>query len=174
MVISDNYLFTNDFGYENLKSILKNLLPETLKVTFDLSIIGYDKTNIQFNIKNEYNEIKKFLEFNFSYPINLSIIQVYNHKRSIYSNLARFNTDKGFSLFRNSKIEDRNETTLEYCPNGSKTLSDSPMTSFKFEIEKIRKKTETLSQNKPANFNKVIGNKNNRLFNIQKNRSITT
>ncbi|MCF8325651.1 MAG: hypothetical protein K9I84_11880 [Leadbetterella sp.] len=163
IVFSDNYLFTNDIGYENLKSILSNLLPEKLKVTFDLTIIGYDPKKQHIQIQKTYQEISEFLKLSFNYNINLTIIREDSHERAIYSNLAKFSTHKGFSLFNNSKIKSKDEMTLSYTPVGAKTLSGTSMESFSIEIEKLKKIARV--QRMP---DKEIGNKQNRLFTINK------
>lgn len=41
--------------------------------------------------------------------------------------------------------------TLYYYPLGARALSDSTMTSFKFEIEKIRKKAKWLAEKNQKN-----------------------
>ena len=161
MIITDNYLFTNDISYENLKSILKNLLPEKLKTTFDLAIIGYDLKKQFVPIQKAYDEINTFLKTNFNYSINLSIIREDSHERAIYSNLSKFSTHKGFSLFNNSKIKPKDEMTLSYTPVGAKTLSGTSMESFSIEIEKLKKIARVQRM-----ADKEIGNKQNRLFTI--------
>lgn len=161
IVISDNYLFTNDIGYENLKSILRNLLPEKLKITFDLTIIGYDPKKQFIQIQKTYQEISAFLKATFNYDINLTIIREDSHERAIFSNLAKFSTHKGFSLFNNTKIKSKDELTLSYNPVGAKTLSGSSIDSFNIEIEKLKKIARVQRM-----ADKEIGNKQNRLFEI--------
>ncbi len=163
IVISDNYLFTNDIGYENLKSILRNLLPEKLKITFDLTIIGYDPKKQFIQIQKTYQEISAFLKATFNYNINLTIIREDSHERAIYSNLAKFSTHKGFSLFNNTRIRSKDELTLSYNPVGAKTLSGTSMKSFSIEIEKLKKIARVQRM-----ADKEIGNKQNRLFDLHK------
>lgn len=160
MVITDNYLLSNDIDLENTKSILKVLLPKSLKFPFDLTIIGYDAKKSFKPLQTQYKEIEKFLKDTFrNYEINLTIIREDYHERAIYTNCTRFKTHKGFSIFRNKTPSLKDKTIVHYSPIASKTLSGTTFKSFKEELSGISKKVRIQRM-----ADRELGSKSNRLF----------
>ncbi|WP_341228443.1 hypothetical protein [uncultured Arcticibacterium sp.] len=141
MIISDNYLFSNDVNFENLKSIFKNLMPSKLKTTFDLTFIGFDPKKQFKSINDLHKKLSSYFAENFNYKVNLSIIREDNHERAIYTNYYRINSHNGFGLFKNRNIKSKDELTLQYTPIGAHSRSSSPYENYKSELEKIAKKT---------------------------------
>jgi hypothetical protein len=111
IVITDNYLLSNDENLENTISILKSLMPKKLSIDFHLTIIGYDAKKHFKKIEDSYSMLLKELSV-FSYNVVLTIIREDHHGRLIHTNYTRFLTEKGFALFSNRKIKPKDETTL--------------------------------------------------------------
>jgi hypothetical protein len=120
LVITDNYLAINDRKYENLFDILRKLLPETLDkdLRFHLTLIGHPKYAPDSalrrlpSIQDQQRTIKNFLNNNFPYPIDLTLIREDHHARCIFTNYLRISCEKGFALFNNGKISQKNQTTI--------------------------------------------------------------
>ncbi len=115
LILTDNYLFTNDSNYENLISVLKNLLPRQMMrgFDFDLTLIGYNKDD-SINIPNTKKEILERLRVIFNYKIKLTILRRKHHGRYIFTNYYRINSERGFCVFRNNGIlDEKMETSID-------------------------------------------------------------
>lgn len=110
IVITDNYLLSNDANLENTISILKNLMPRSLSIDFNLTIIGYNSKDNK-GINDYHLKIENALS-ELPYNVILTIIRENHHGRSIHTNYTRFLTEKGFALFSNRRIKPSDETTL--------------------------------------------------------------
>lgn len=120
MVLTDNYLFdySNEEMYENLIPFLKNLMPNTLNLPFQLTIIGKD-TKKTIDIKQKKLEIEKALERVFSYDINLSIIPEPVHDRNVFTNYMWIYSGIGLSIFKVEKgryLNLKNNSTFTFLP----------------------------------------------------------
>jgi hypothetical protein len=158
LVITDNYFLQNDKSLENLKMILLSLMPSSLKIVFDLTIIGYSAKDF-VNLATQFENISQFLKANYSYSVNLSIVREDFHARNIFTNYTRFDTDKGFGLFENGRIKPRNYTTLKHVSYTDFGIRSKVYDLVKSDLEKGRK---------IAGVNRLkereIGSKTNRLF----------
>ncbi|MCU0327033.1 MAG: hypothetical protein MUF45_17650 [Spirosomaceae bacterium] len=159
LILTDNYLFSNDETYENIFSILVALMPQKLSIDFDLTLIGFDAKKSFKSIKEQSDKILSQLKTHFSYNINLTIVREDHHGRYINTNYTRFQSEKGFGLFKNSKIKPSDETTIEYSSVTEFGRQTSVYEIRKKELEKCKSicRTERTSD-------KVIGTRKNRLL----------
>lgn len=111
IILTDNYLLSNDENLENTISILKSLMPQKLSIDFHLTIIGYDAKKHFKKIEDSYSMLLKELS-TFPYKVILTIIREDHHARLIHTNYTRLFTEKGFALFKNRRIKPKDETTL--------------------------------------------------------------
>jgi hypothetical protein len=161
LVISDNYLLSSDSGFENLASILKNVMPKNLHkdLQFHLTIIGFDPKKAFQPIQKHYDQIKTFLEQNYTYSVNLSIIREDHHGRYIHSNSYRVFCERGFDLFTKRKISRNKETSVLGIPLTNFGNSSNSEETRKEEITFCKKIAGT--DRMPDKF---AGNKINRLL----------
>lgn len=159
LILTDNYLFSNDETYENVFSILKTLMPSKLEMDFDLTIIGYDSKKSFKSIEEPSGKIMKKLKEYFSYNINLTIIREEHHGRYIHTNYTRFQSEKGFGLFKNKRISKSDETTIEFSSIAEFGKQTSAYKIRNDELEKCRKiiRVERMPD-------KVTGSRKNRLL----------
>ena len=113
LVLTDDYMFTNDTNYENLLSVLKNLMPKNLKYDFHfhLTLIGYNKDD-KINLGQITKEILQELMFFFKYRISLSIVREKHHPRTIFTNYYRISGERGFFIFKDNQIIETKRTKL--------------------------------------------------------------
>lgn len=172
MVLTDNYLFdyNDEEMNENLIPFLKNLMPNTLMIPFQLTIIGRDpKKNI--DITQKKIEIEKSLKKAFDYDINLTIIPVSVHDRNIFTNYLWIYSGIGLSIFKveNKNLRLKNNSTLTFLPISYINQDFKPYfsvqkpssTSFVFST-----RNELLDECKSNNRMETqsVGNKVNRLL----------
>ncbi|RIV25190.1 hypothetical protein DYU11_07710 [Fibrisoma montanum] len=114
LVLTDNYLFSNDTNLENIKSICANLMPSSLAegFRFDITLIGYDSKNDFRPIQGQYDNLMTYFKTTFPYPVNLTIIREAYHDRYVFTNYYRIASGKGFALFKNGRLSGNDETTL--------------------------------------------------------------
>ena len=116
LILTDNYMFTNDTNYENLLSVLKNLMPKELKYNFGfhITLIGnnFDDKIILGQITKD---ILQELMFLFKYKISLSIVRKKHHARTIFTNYYRISGERGFFLFKNNQLIDAKFNTTIEC-----------------------------------------------------------
>ena len=119
MVLTDNYLFdyNNEEMKENLIPFLKNLMPDTLSIPFQLTIIGQD-TKKNIDITQKKIEIEKALRSSFGYDINLTIIPISVHDRNIFTNYMWIYSGIGLNIFKveNKNLRLKNNSTLTFLP----------------------------------------------------------
>lgn len=117
LILTDNYLFTNDIAHENIVSILLALMPDELLggIDFHLTIIGYSDKD-RSSVQRQADEVLTLLKAKFTYPIRLTIIRADHHGRYIHTNYFRIFSEKGFGLFKNRSISSNNETSLDCQP----------------------------------------------------------
>jgi len=156
IIITDNYLFSNDIRLENTISILKNLMPTRLSINFHLTIIGFDPTKHFKNISDSYNDLVEKLS-DFPYPIKLTIIREDHHGRLIHTNYTRFLTEKGFALFSNGRIKRSDETTLSVASVFSFTTNSSLARNAEIDVCKRINRTNRMPD-------KLAGSRVNRLL----------
>lgn len=176
MIIADNYLLKENIT-DNLFKLLKCILPTVLNVSeFHLTILTTTKETSSFNIEKRYSNILDYLNTNFDYKINLTIIQTNDiHDRNIITNYFWINSGYGFSLFKGQKV--KNETNLFALPffNIQKKYIGIQNTSIPTHLteNKVSVAINTLIENyKFINKNatdigiikNVVGNKKNRLL----------
>ncbi|GLU51129.1 hypothetical protein Dfri01_05900 [Dyadobacter frigoris] len=163
LIITDNYIFFNDRSHENMISILKNIMPNTLKENFEfhLTIIGaHQDPEQRYQVEKEKDRLQKFLSEEFKYSINLTIIQKYHHDRYIFTNYYKITSPRGYSLFRNNRISENLETTLD-CKSIAYFSGDySAETVMLEELVKCR----TLKNDSNLLTSDYAGNKINRLL----------
>lgn len=156
IVLTDNYLFTTDSDYENTISVLKSLMPTRLSVPFHLTIIGFDQKQAHKNIQDQHTNLLSKLS-NFPYDINLTIIREDHHGRYIHTNYTKFQSEKGFGLFKNGKIRPNDETSVSVGSVFSFTKNSYQTRNS--EIEKCRKINQVERMK-----DRFWGNKTNRLL----------
>ena len=157
LILTDNYLNSSDETYENLFSILIALMPSYLDMDFDLTIIG-DKNNFK-SIQDQYDKILIKLRESFSFNVNLTIIRENYHMRSIQTNYTRIWSDQGFVLFKNNRLINGKETTVEFNSIGEFGRESSIYKIRNDELEKCKKICQV--ERMPE---KLIGNRKNRLL----------
>lgn len=160
LILTDNYLFANDTAHENIVSILAALMPDELTgaIDFHLTIIGYSAKDFK-SIQKQADEVLTLLKPKFTYPIRLTIIRADHHGRYIHTNYFRVFSEKGFGLFKNKRISDSNETSLDCQPL---TLSGRYAAVLSTRNEELQKcvainRTERMPD-------KIAGNRVNRLL----------
>ena len=161
LLITDNYLFSNDEQLDNIKGILKALMPSSLDpdLTFHLTIIGFDAKKAFQPIANQKSHLEAFLQQYFSFTVELTIIREDHHDRYIFTNYGRFSSGKGFGLFKKGRLSENDETTISFHP----IIQGGRLSSMHFtrneELEKCRKinRTDRLPD-------RLAGNRNNRLL----------
>ncbi len=158
LIVTDNYLFANDKALENTKAILLALMPKTLSIDFDLTIIGYAAKDFK-TLKSQADELTTFLNSKFHYKVNLTIIREDHHARLLQTNYGRFHSEKGFGLFQNRRIKRNDETTIEFNPVTEFGQSSSVNEVRKAELLKCKKILQT--DRMP---DKQFGSKKNRLL----------
>ena len=159
LILTDNYLFSNDETYENIYSILKALMPSNLEIDFDLTIIGYDAKKSYKSIEEQSIKIMTKLKTDYSYNINLTIIREDHHGRYIHTNNTRFFVEKGFGLFKYNRIKPSDETTIEFSSVAEFGRYTSTYEIRNDELEKCKKICQV--ERMPEN---LIGNRKNRLL----------
>ena len=164
LILTDNYLFSNDETYENTFSILVALMPQKLSIDFDLTLIGYDAKKSFKSIQEQSVKILSQLKKHFSYHINLTIVREDHHGRYINTNYTRFQSEKGFGLFKNNKIKSADETTIEFSSIGEFGRESS---TYKIRNEEL-KKCRSICRVERGN-DRVIGTRKNRLLPLSLN-----
>ncbi len=161
LVISDNYLLSSDSGFENLASILENVMPDRLNndLQFQLTIIGFDAKKHFQPIQKQYDQIKEFLIKRFTYSVDLSIIREDHHGRYIHSNSYRIFCERGFDLFTKRKISVSKETSVLGIPLTNFGISSNSEETRNYELNVCKKiyRTDRMPD-------KFAGNKINRLL----------
>lgn len=156
IILTDNYLFSSDLDYENIVSILKSLMPTRLSIDFDLTIIGFDPKQAHKSIQDQHNNLLSRLS-DLPYHINLTIIREDHHGRYIHTNYTRFQSEKGFGLFKNRKISPNNETSISFGSVFSFTKN-----SYQTRNSEIEKCTKINQVERMAD--RFSGSKTNRLL----------
>lgn len=156
IILTDNYLFSNDVNYENMISILKSLMPSRLSIEFHLTIIGSDPKKAFKSISDQHRSLLSKLS-HLPYHVNLTIIREDHHGRYIHTNYTRFHSEKGFGLFENGKISKSDETSIAISSVFSFTKNSYQ--TWKAEIEKCEKinRVERIAD-------RLTGNRINRLL----------
>jgi hypothetical protein len=172
MVLTDNYLFdyNDEEMNENLIPFLKNLMPNTLKIPFQLTIIGKD-TKKNIDIKQKKIEIEKSLKKAFDYDINLTIIPVSVHDRNIFTNYMWIYSGIGLSIFKveSKNLRLKNNSTFTFLPisyinqDFKPYFSERKLSSISFVFST---RNELLDECKSNNRMETqsVGNKVNRLL----------
>ena len=172
MVLTDNYLFDYNAQEmkENLIPFLKKLLPKTLEIEFQLTIIGKD-TKKTIDFKQKKVEIEKALEA-FNYPINLTIIPEAVHDRNIFTNYYWINSGVGFSIFKveGGRLKLKNDSMFTFYPisyintdfkayfsESTKVVADSVLSCRNEILDNCKKMNQ-------KDFLELAGNKRNRLL----------
>lgn len=156
IIITDNYLFSNDLQLENTFSILENLMPDRLSIDFHLTIIGFDSKKHFKSIHDSYKVLLAKLA-TFPSPVQLTIIREDHHGRLIHTNYTRFLTEKGFALFSNGKIKRNDETTLSVGSIFSFTTNSSLARKVEIAVCERINRTDRMPD-------KVAGSRVNRLL----------
>ena len=120
LILTDRYLFNNDNpnygnGFDNVHSILTELLPDELKTTYYITII-FDKdkldSNYDFNyIAKELNSVVDSFRQKYNYPIILEVLGItkknrmyhHLHNRRIVSNYFVVKMDYSLAAFNKTK-----------------------------------------------------------------------
>ena len=161
LVLTDNYLFSNDERYENIQSICDCLMPDSLTAgfTFDLTLIGYDSKKDFKPLKVQYEALRKYLQ-KFSYPVNLTIIRDSYHDRYIFTNYYRIASGAGFALFENRKIPGSKQTTL----NCKSVIYEGKLSSMHQNRKEELAKCMSINRENGEASGRLLGNKINRLL----------
>ncbi|MBQ9310545.1 MAG: hypothetical protein IJ222_06740 [Bacteroidales bacterium] len=151
IIISDRYLFTNDFatsGYENLVSCLKSLMPGSFKGSFHVLITSFYPNIDQKKLNILFGFLCTELRSSFNYDIKIELFvapqnsELVIHKRRVFLGYQTINCDKGFNLFADrddhNKPRDDNEfiVTPAFIPNN---LGDSQFYIDSLDLERITK-----------------------------------
>jgi hypothetical protein len=106
MVITDDYLFTNEesgqiVGKSNVIEIVKAFLPPELKIPYHLTIIANDDGKPQIWCEKLAEELKAQIISLRPYSINVEIVFTKTiHKRKLILNYLNGTCDKGFAVFK--------------------------------------------------------------------------
>jgi hypothetical protein len=145
LLITDNYLFSNDDNLDNVKSILKAIMAKSLDAdfVFHLTIIGFDAKKSFQPIGGQKAKLEDFLKQYFTYKVDLTIIREDHHDRNIFTNYGRFSSGKGFGLFKKNRLSENDETTVTFHPITHKGRLSSTQSVRNEELEKCRKINRT-------------------------------
>ena len=161
LVLTDNYLFSSNQPLENIQSICVHLMPESLaELSFDLTIIGCDKNRDRIPLMTFYEPLLKYLQNQFSYPINLTIIRALHHDRYIFTNYYRIASGAGFALFENRKIPTTKQTTL----NCKSVIYEGKLSSMHQNRKEELAKCMSINRENGEASGRLLGNKINRLL----------
>jgi hypothetical protein len=118
LILIDDYLFSPTVadGEENLISLLKKVLPATLKVDFHLMIITSNE-NAHLKGKNLKRVADRINSIGRPYRVNTSLMTHNNnpifHKRVIVTNYHLLYCDQGFKVFKAGKVKLDNDFNLK-------------------------------------------------------------
>ena len=105
LIIVDNYILSDTKGLdENLREILKAVLPDTLSVPFHLSVFTYDMKNESKTRQELLEKIVKDLRPNLKCSISLFRTKDF-HDRTIITNNLWIGCGGGFDLFKKGKSD---------------------------------------------------------------------
>lgn len=152
-VLNDRYLLLNTnetsafedgffYGLNNLKMLLKEILPLNLKIPFHLLIFcqhpKLDKDKTDELVGKFIKDVQGFRE----YKIVIEIIYAKSrHKRGLYSNYFWFYVDRAFNAFYNNdpkKLVGENDFNLISYLNNPFTSGDLVYKSSRTKIDKIK------------------------------------
>lgn len=151
IVINDRYLVynTNEVnadkigfaGLNNLKILLKELLPKNLKIPFHVLIyckhpkLDMDKTDVI--VQKFIRDVKNLRRYEIKVEI---VFGAALHKRGLYSNYFLMNADRGFNAFynlENNKLCGENDLTIKSYLNDAEASGDTTYDEARGKIIKI-------------------------------------
>ena len=162
LILTDRYLFktTNakyGNGFDNVRSILTELLPRELNTTYHITIV-FDKDNIDplynfLTIAKRLNDIKE--EFKRPYPITMEVLGITGkndtyhnfHNRRIVSNYFVVKMDYSLAAF-NKTVGTADQTITPqvlFTEDSLNRHSTAPLKSMEQIISTLRKFSNTLS-----------------------------
>ncbi|MGE5355617.1 MAG: MIT C-terminal domain-containing protein [Deltaproteobacteria bacterium] len=185
IVISDNFLFTNEDGirgYKNIVQLFEAVFPDKLSTDFNVLLIAQEHKNknadwcnkLAGDIKTAINNLKK--------PYNIVFEMIFAetiHKRIAISNYFTITPDKGFAIFKSddlSIVHEETEIQIDRIFHRiSQNEGDTEYFNAEYSLEGIKKICETVAQyisNRPNDKNyRIMGDCNadksvkNRLIN---------
>jgi len=151
IILNDRHLLLNTnestaaekgfWGFNNLLVLLKELLPENLKIPFHLMIFCQHP---RLNIEVTDEIVDKFIEdVQKLRPYEISIEFVFDksrHKRGLYSNYFVFDVDRAFNAFYDTsptKLNGENDFSIKTYLSNPFTSGDTEYDSGRSKIEKI-------------------------------------
>lgn len=162
LILTDRYLFktTNaryGNGFDNVRSILTELLPRELNTTYQITIV-FDKDSIdaQYNfqlIAKQLNDIKE--EFKRPYPITMEVLGItdkndtyYNlHNRRVVSNYFVVKMDYSLAAF-NKDVATADQTITPqvlFTEDSLNRHSSAPLKSMEQIVSTLREFSNSLS-----------------------------
>lgn len=163
LILTDRYLFNNDNpnygnGFDNVRSILTELLPDELNTTYYITII-FDKDHINesydFNsISKELNSIVDSFRQKCNYPITLEVLGITNknrmyhhlHNRRIVSNYFVVKMDYSLAAF-NKTIGTAEQTIIPqvlFTEDSLTGVSSPPLKSLQQITKNLKKFSQAL------------------------------
>lgn len=175
MIIADNYILNRRYD-ENLFALMRNLMPQTLNnQDFHLTIIVKDDSTVS---ENQRQRINDFLESEFNYTINLTILKSSRlHDRNILTNYIWISSAYGFELFNNGNVLENRQTQVTMFPmtylkpdfksffdiNNQSDLKNTILETFDYLVNQSREINNNTINIPPHTIN-VYGDKTNRLL----------
>lgn len=136
LVFSDEYLFKNEerganLGVRNLKSIIRNLLPQKLDTEFQILVVSPIPKNNRAKAQSISDEMAKFVH-NLPLPYSCKITFVFTnaiHTRKALSNYYVMTCDKGFCVYLNSQKNQVYDTNFVDITSNFHSAADSAGTN---------------------------------------------
>lgn len=154
LVISDPYIFSNsqkvgselkNIGFENLKLLLNALLPGSLNVPFDLTIVTDDCKWSSSIASEKIEELSDYIKSIRSYPTNIELI-IYGmkdkiHGRYVISNYYKITLDKGikhFNIEDQKTVRETNDIRIEKNFNNVASPGETPYESAQEILDEVK------------------------------------
>lgn len=167
LIIVDNYLLSDDKSFElNLKPILNALLPENLKVEFNISFFTQDSNSTLKNRTNKIEDLIKNIRPKLNFSVNFFIdVQHLFHDRVIMSNYFWMQCGAGFDLF-DTKSSAKHSTTVTFIFPFIQNHVPWAVDAFTYLLEDTKEMANAAVNNGLVT-QYFGGNKNNRLFEMK-------
>ena len=172
LIIADSHILSTKGSKANLRDLLHNLLPEKLKVDFDLTILAdRDNKGKPSDLVQVRDEILEYLK-KYNYNINLTIVLSKIHDRNFITNYLWCNSGYGFELINDDGLSIRNtHLTLFPITYDSKNLQvekldrNDEIPFFQLALWNEYKKVISETAETMGLYTNVIGSRKNRILN---------
>ena len=156
IVISDNFLFTNEDGNRgtaNFLQFIESILPDHLEIDFHILLLAQqpalkDKLWCERKVGQLKTELKNL---NKSYPINFELVFAETiHKRIAISNYFILIAEKGFAIFKTNDLKtvhDDNDIVLDRIFNrANKNEGDTQFIISDYSLSSIKRNCKSVAE----------------------------